>query len=450
MRIIPERFKKLEYLYILIALIWGIVMVFIVPPFQVPDEFAHYYRAASIADGHIFCQNGQLLVPEDRVDLGVELNSASIPFNYDAKYDPQLAKDYSDEESTADTTANPVLCKSNFLGYAFPSAGIFLGQTLGLNELEGFYIGRIFSLVLAVILTALAIKFIPFGKHVVFVLGLLPMTIFLYASYNYDAIIIPALLLFVAYVLFLLDRKQKLRVIDLVVLGLLTFLISSLKMGYQPILLLLVLFYPKIYWNKKWYFIAFLVGALLLCALPFLTFTGSLATETFNNGVVPGDQVSYILHNPFTYFKILVSSSVHSLSYYLQGFIGILGWLDYKLGWYVYLLVLLAGYLFIMIEKKKVDLTAIQRALMLVAFGIIYVLILTSMYAYSTPVGYYGVLGVQGRYFIGAALPAILAVKDFNFAFYFNKYRKYIIYGLVLVLLITIASTIRSTLLRYY
>ena len=43
--------RRVPQLYLAIALVWGIVLVFVTPPLQTFDELAHYYRAWSVAEG---------------------------------------------------------------------------------------------------------------------------------------------------------------------------------------------------------------------------------------------------------------------------------------------------------------------------------------------------------------------------------------------------------------
>jgi len=46
--------NKAQRLFLITALVFGLLYIFIVPPFQVPDEGHHLYRAYHIAEGHGF------------------------------------------------------------------------------------------------------------------------------------------------------------------------------------------------------------------------------------------------------------------------------------------------------------------------------------------------------------------------------------------------------------
>jgi hypothetical protein len=44
---------RLEFVFLVIALAWGVAQVFIVPPLQVPDEGDHWFRAWALTDGQL-------------------------------------------------------------------------------------------------------------------------------------------------------------------------------------------------------------------------------------------------------------------------------------------------------------------------------------------------------------------------------------------------------------
>jgi hypothetical protein len=42
-----------EWYFLVIALTFGLATMIVTPPFQVPDEFHHFYRAYQVAEGQI-------------------------------------------------------------------------------------------------------------------------------------------------------------------------------------------------------------------------------------------------------------------------------------------------------------------------------------------------------------------------------------------------------------
>ena len=58
------RGARLEYLFLVIALAWGVAQVFIVPPLQVNDEGDHWFRAWALTDGQFTADSqGMLTLP---------------------------------------------------------------------------------------------------------------------------------------------------------------------------------------------------------------------------------------------------------------------------------------------------------------------------------------------------------------------------------------------------
>ena len=55
---------RLEYVFLVIALAWGVAQVFIVPPLQVPDEGDHWFRAWALTDGQLTAdRQGMVTLP---------------------------------------------------------------------------------------------------------------------------------------------------------------------------------------------------------------------------------------------------------------------------------------------------------------------------------------------------------------------------------------------------
>ena len=55
-RKIKNFYLKKENIYFFFAAIGGLLMTFLMPPFEVPDENAHYYKAWELSGGQLFCQ----------------------------------------------------------------------------------------------------------------------------------------------------------------------------------------------------------------------------------------------------------------------------------------------------------------------------------------------------------------------------------------------------------
>ena len=68
--------------------------------------------------------------------------------------------------------------------------GITLARALGLGSIGLLFLGRLFNLLFYTGMGYLTMRRMPFGKEVVFGVGLLPMTLNLVSSMSYDVMIL--------------------------------------------------------------------------------------------------------------------------------------------------------------------------------------------------------------------------------------------------------------------
>ncbi len=47
---------KSEHVFLILGLLFGLAFVFVTPPFQVPDEYNHFFRAYEISQGKLLSQ----------------------------------------------------------------------------------------------------------------------------------------------------------------------------------------------------------------------------------------------------------------------------------------------------------------------------------------------------------------------------------------------------------
>jgi hypothetical protein len=60
---------KPHYLFLFFALVWGIVQLLIMPPFQVPDEPAHFLRAWGVSDFQFVNHQLNVRIPGNVIKL---------------------------------------------------------------------------------------------------------------------------------------------------------------------------------------------------------------------------------------------------------------------------------------------------------------------------------------------------------------------------------------------
>jgi uncharacterized membrane protein len=444
--IIPEK------IYLILALIFGLSLVFITPPLQVPDEDQHIYRSYQLAEFNIFQFNPT--VPASLVKLSDKFSRMN--FNSFEKTSVDEILSQKKVELNPQNRAQPYVPK-----YIFPylpqALGMFIGKTLNLSPVILLYMGRIFNLLFSILLIYFAIRTAPFFKWIFFLLGLMPMTLYLYASLSKDAMIISLSFLLIALFLrFAYDQQKKISIKDYVILFAISFLVAATRSIYA-ILIGMFLLIPvyRIGYLKKYIivfmsliitvFLATQIGALKplfqpkdaastqpTINLPLSTnaLSSPIPAEKFKGSDPPPvpeginfiEQKRFILNNPIQYLGIMLDSFfIYKRALYLDSFIGILGWLNKALPtWLInfYLLILIIAALLFSNKDVKIGLT--NKIIIASIFIAGVILIETGIYLIWTPVGQNYIEGVQGRYFIPYAPLFFLLLYNTSLEKYLN------------------------------
>lgn len=444
---------KIHHVYICTAFIWGLVMVFMVPPFQVPDEESHFRKALAVGNAQLVCDDGMLEIPEEAVYFSETINPNAIIFHENVTFDVELVRDYEYDDGGKDkpVEVESPLCAISPISHLVPAVPAAAGALTGANQLLIFYLMRIANLTVGVLLISLSISLLPYGKRIAFLLGLLPMTIFLLASVNYDALFIPILFVFIASVLHLMEREKAIGLKEILILIFLTIVISTTKLAFVPMILISLILRPKLFKGGWKGFLLFgLVLLLSNCAaiILFQNLGGALTSPEWTD---PSVQIQDIVSDPLGYLVIFARTVLRNGVWYARSMIGTLGWLDYRLTTLTYVLMSVAGFLFGMVEGKKVKMLQWQKvALILLSLATV-VIIMTGMYIFSTHPGVEMIEGVQGRYFIPIAFAVLLpAVSYIPHSWTLFAERRLFTYGMFVVIVISAVDTVWQTIIRYY
>ncbi len=379
--------------------LFGLIFLFLTPPFQVPDETIHFYRAYQTSQGLIV---GATL-PSSMVVTASRFNG--LPFH------PEKKTSYQEIISVSDLPLEPqtVIPASNIayppLAYLPQAVGIRLGVIFNLSPLHLMYLGRLLNLAIWLFLVAMALQRTPIFKWLFCLLALSPMSLFEAASLSRDPWINGASLLLVAYYL---DGahggKNRLQNRDLLRLFLLLLLVSLPKSVYAVLgLMFLIIPISKVGSKKKYYGYFFLtmglLGAILFLGNYFFFHARPPSQDFFSWQ----ERFHFIFSHPFGFLEILLRSFLKNGGEYLEMFIGVLGWLDTPLPepvwlFYGFVLMLLA----LLDKDTSIVIPRNSKLILFGAFLLGVLAIMTAMYLAIAPEK--GVIaGVQGRYFIPLA-----------------------------------------------
>lgn len=411
---------KIHTLFLVVAAGVGLCYLFLFPPCTVPDESVHFrtaYRLSNVGLGLSSYDDEKGGVWTRECDL--HLRGVSPPrFTPDA-YRYTWGKMF-DQPQNTDLVIRPASANSNRAAYPvqylFSSFGIWLGRLLSLSLPALYLLARLFNLAAFVMAVYGAIRWIPFGKPVLFGVALLPMTMNVAVSCSYDSITFALAFLVIAFWLRMAFLEQPVRKRDIVLGCLLNMLLAPCKVVYA-VLCGLCLLIParRLGGRKPWLMkmALFLIPALLaLLLFQFTIIQGFSETETKIlawGENLEGYTVSWVLQNIPESIRILIRTVLQSGGSLLNQMLGLeLGRLELPLPFYCIL-----GYWILLFSSavccwnEPVYLNWGHKTWMIFLAFVFSVLTACTMLVGWTPLGNKTIIGLQGRYFI-MILPLLL------------------------------------------
>ena len=250
--------KKPENIFCIFAFVFGMIFVFLVPPFQSIDESIHFTKCYSLSTLHLFPEESKdgktigLRLPDELriMEYQFEGNIGFIGKKYDyLQYLNVKNLKLGGNEHIRNVGGTQTIIPLVYLPQAIGIFIVRLAENLffqfDASVLDLFYAGRIFNLIFYLVIGYLSIKTIPFYKHVIASVLLLPMSITLAASLHYDGCIIATTIYLICLLLKIyLQKDYYISKKDAIIIVLLSVLIVSAKVVYS-LIFLLVFFIPK-------------------------------------------------------------------------------------------------------------------------------------------------------------------------------------------------------------
>lgn len=428
-----EKIKQPQILFVIISIISGYFFLILTPPLWGLDEPSHFSRAYQIAGGRVLPdvsrENRGGLMPDNFYEvsayrtadiLDVKPDGDSILRRADVTnrsvYDSLLSKKFVESEHSYYWTAN-------YSPAAYPGAviGAGIARTFDLTVGQTFFVARLFSLLMYVAISFAALWLLRRTKAVwvFFILALIPTAVFQASVVTADNVLIALSLLFFAMYtrLFVVNDPKLIRKRLLVGLLVVGALLPLIKINHVFITLTLLVLPATYFKDVKWQWI-YKGAAVLLAALPAyiwsnlvkVTDSTSLSQRADQLPVSPSEQIAHVLHNPIEFVAVIIKSLIIHGDSYLHGLFLTISGNTIKAP---YLLVLLLiGVLLLAALYAKSEFVKMRRQLILMCMAVLVasVSIFAALYAGFTPVGWWIVDGVQGRYFMPLLLPLVALV----------------------------------------
>jgi uncharacterized membrane protein len=391
------------------ALLLGLMYVFGTPPFTVPDEAPHVWRANGFAQGLILPAARPAAVKvavEDR--LGVLSWHLSDNLYRTGKYGWrelkvawQLTPDGKKQRVSYAAIYTPV-------PYIPQVAGLVAATAMNLRPLALFYLGRIANLIFAVSIVAWAMRLAPQSSMILGAAALLPMTLFEFASWSADASAIAFGFLFIAFAMRAFTPDRYVTAGDILGLSVSAFLLGMCKPAYF-LLPVIVLTIPRSRFTSG------RQRAAMIGAIALATMTATLVAMTyFDRGffnmritlpVDPAAQMACIRSAPLHFARVLVNDAITNGRFYVEETIGRFGPNEVKLP----PLLIIVNLLLLMMATftTQVSLPRWFRLAAVTIFAATAGGIMLSQYLIWSPVCGETIDGIQGRYFL-PILPLLL------------------------------------------
>jgi len=403
----------------------AILLTFLTPPFQIHDEFQHFFRSYQLTQGDILgdVRDGQTggVLPSSLIEFVKQDWGTLRVWHVPPLGEHPLTKTWREfdrplapQKQQFVAFLTPIYSPLLYLPQTF---GIALGRLFGLSPLALMYLGRLCNALAAVGVMTLALRLLPVGRAAALAVALLPMSQFEYGSVAPDAMIIACAFLYTAIVL-RASLQRTWRMSDIVLAAAAAAVVCSVKIVYAPLLAIGV---PSLLSSrhaagdhaKRRLLLAANLGVAVV-ALGSAAVWLHLTSHTMPSLLTPArraSEITLILTHPIRFTATLLADVwINGLRYIIDS-IGVFGAWTVFLPPYVYevgLLSVLLSWCVVRNDDARLGRGAIVWGV-LMWVGVV-ALIQTAMFILNTPTGEWTIDGVGGRYFlpIGALASALI------------------------------------------
>lgn len=383
-----------------------LVLCFLIPPMQSPDEPSHLVRAVSLEKGFFLTKSSETpylygASIDTSLDEFMRLHEAIV-----AQHSKDGETKYTD---TIRSQANllswgqeDVFRPAPAMAYYFPLiyapqfVTLKMGELMGASISETYFYTRLVAALISMVLLFAAFLIYPPPTGVLYLLAL-PMALFQFASPTLDGLTLSLAIFGLSIYSLLASGFRSTSLEILLVASILLLCLARLHL-FPLFFLILVLYFKN---RSKLTLILF-----FFCL--FIFFFWYWGVMGLNDAVAPAGRsaksvVSEALVNPLTFLSVLYRTLTdsHQIAFLINSFIGNLGWLDAPLNpsiYFIFYLLLTLAFLMQLAffnshstPRSKWLFTGIFISSSLIAFFALYVI--------NTPKGSDLIIGMQGRYF---------------------------------------------------
>ena len=375
--------------FVVVGIVAGLLFAVLTPPFQVPDEVGHFWRATAIAEGDVIPAAGAggtfAEIPEGARTL-VFIFFRDIAYKPDTITHAQYRTAWEWKVQPGQRVRVKIPGAYTAVAYAPQALAALTGRFTELHPLYTFYLGRLLNLLAFIGITAAAVRATPRLKSFFAAAALLPMPLFLAASWSPDAMTIAS-----SYLLLALILRGVTAARDAWSAAGVGFVVGLCKPAYFLISLLAL----SAGWKKRGAALAIILVTLAGAALS-LGHAARAQERPSAPHIDARQQLRGIAADPVQFGRVV--SNEFTRYEYLEQMIGRLGMLEIPLP--RWLIVTVLGILLLAMMTAGGEMSPALRTTALVALLGSFAGIVLASYLTWTPIGADRVEGIQGRYFL--------------------------------------------------
>lgn len=388
--------RKIANSIFMVIMLLGTFVIMLNPILDTPDDHTHLARTELTSRGILFVNGAsEYKISSSTKDI--------IKHNYQNLINVNLV----DINSNYDVEWRNYASSNSFVGYIPQTIGMIVAKLLFNNSKWIVVLGRVFNLLAYALMVRYALKKTPIFKVPLSIIAIMPMSLFIAASFNPDATTYGLSFITIAYLLYLYD-KGNINIKEILITSVLCIILGFVKLPYCMLAGILIFFPKSKYIDNKTYYKSFLfVGLVAIISLSIglkAMFGGGSNSSAYSgfyeeNNINSSEQIKYIISNPILFIRNFLMALLDNLRMYLDQ-LSTFGWLSYSVsGGISTIYPIFIGSVMLLYPNKKVLDKKTKYGFMLVAFAV-YAVTNLIMYISWTPVGSGGIDGVQGRYFI--------------------------------------------------
>ncbi|MDO5812901.1 MAG: DUF2142 domain-containing protein [Bacillota bacterium] len=453
--LLQKKDYKLEKLFLIVMIPVSIAYSLIMIPGMVPDEATHMRLTYSLASQIMGVEQDKITLRGEEKYIYEHLPQSPILESYDYSY----THFFSGEDNGDYVTIDEQSANWKQIFWYFPAViGTVFSRVMHFGATPTLYIARLCNLFFYIWLTYFAIKKIPVGKQLLFMISILPMCSQQMMSLSYDSILNASAFFCLAYGLFFVYHSEDVRYDEYIKYLLAAVLLLSIKSAIYSFLLLIPILsrfdnINNVHLERKHKVILVVGISILILLLNFVSFGSSSSKEVVESTAVSkhiiswsgteGYSVGWLITHPIESIALFINTINLKLEWYYYSCLGQdLSWFTVKLPYGLFkcwgLMLLVSA-----LRKEEYQIDGRMRILFTCINFIIFFLVLLSMCIYWTPLGYDHIEGVQGRYFIPIIYTIVLVINNKKISLKENVYRYVNIFACFLAAL-TICNLINA------